>query len=71
MAPSPLVLYAMVQGVFHQGLQGQLQDLIGVQLLRDMDGVFQDILVAELLDLKIAADMGLLLLHRDIIPALA
>ena len=53
----PFVFDPVVEGVLHQRLQGQLQDLVLVKLLRDPDLIFQDIPVAELLDLEITADV--------------
>ena len=71
MPQAPLVLDTVIEGIFHQGLQGQLQDRIVIELLRNLDGILQDISVTELLNLQVAADMGLLLLDTDVIPALA
>ena len=42
-----------------------------VHFLRNIDLVVQNILIAELLDLQIAADVRLLFLHRDVVAPLA
>lgn len=64
-ALAPLELDAVVEGVFHQGLKGQLGEPGRPEGGVDLDGVIQDILVAGLLNLEIAADLPLLLLQGD------
>ena len=61
----------MVERVLHQRLQRQLRQHAAAQLRLDMDLIAQDIPVAHLLDLQIAAHVDLLLAEGDDISALA
>ena len=61
----------MVERVLHQRLQRQLRQHAAAQLRLDMDLIAQDIPVAHLLDLQIAAHVDLLLAEGDDIAALA
>ena len=69
MAHSPLQFDAVVQGVFHQGLEGELGEGDLLQVRGDVDGVAHDILIPGLLNLEIAAHVLFLLPEGDDIPA--
>ena len=68
---SPLVLNTVIKGIFHQGLERQLQDRILIKRRIDIDLILQNIGIAELLDTEVAPNMGFLLLNSNVIPALA
>ncbi len=64
-ASGPLVLYAMVQSVLHQGLQCQLGNLEVIHRLVQLDIILQDVPIAHPLNLQVSADMLLLLPDGD------
>lgn len=66
MSHATLIFNAVIQRIFHQWLQRQLQNLVFVHLFRYINLVFQDILIAELLNLKVASDMGFFFLYCDV-----
>ena len=57
----------MIEGVLHQGLQGDLGDPVGIKFRGDIYLIVQDILVADLLDLQIAAGMAQLFLDGNVV----
>ena len=67
MSHTPFILNPVIEGILYQRLQGQLQNGILAQLLGNPDFVFQNILVALLLNLEITGDMGLFFLESNII----
>ena len=60
----------MVEGIFHQRLQGQFGDLFPAQLGWNLNLVVQNILITHLLDLQIALDLAGFLLQSNDIRAL-
>ena len=62
MPPSPFVLNAMVEGIFHKRLQGKLKYAVFFQGLIQRHFIIQDILVADFLDLQITLNMAHLFL---------
>ena len=68
---TPLILNSMIKSIFHQRLQGKLQDRISVHAVRNIDFIIHNIPVPELLYFQITAYMRNLLTDRYIIPPLA
>ena len=65
----PFVFDSVVEGIFHQRLQGHLNDRHFRQLLRELDAVGENVAVAELLDLQVGFHMGNLLFQGYDIPS--